>query len=298
MEADGLPPLRDVIAAAKLSARKALGQNFILDFNLLRQIATAGGVVRGAHVLEVGPGPGGLTRALFMEGAAKVTVIERDERFRPVLEAIRENTNGRLEIIFADALKVDYTQQSFAGARIVSNLPYNIATPLLVSWLSQERWPSWFIQADLMFQKEVAERIVAAPKSKDYGRLSVLAQWRNQVKIARQVPARAFTPPPKVDSALVTLKPRAALGTGFALKDLERVTAAAFGQRRKMLRSSLKSLHPAPKMLLTEAGIAETLRGEALSISDFCALAEAYARLQIPGNHPGDHPGRNKDGRK
>ncbi len=279
---DGLPPLREVIADLQLSARKALGQNFILDFNLLRRIALAGGPVAGVHVLEIGPGPGGLTRALLMEGAAKVTVIERDQRFRPVLEAIAAKNPGRLEIIFADALTVDYTAAPFRGVRIVSNLPYNIATPLLLTWLSGDRWPPFFVQADLMFQKEVVDRIVARPKSKAFGRLSVLAQWRTEARLTKTLPPRAFTPPPKVTSALVTLKPRTAPASGFALKDLEQVTAAAFGQRRKMLRSALKPLQVSPERLLSAAGIAPTRRGEELDVADFCALAAAYARLRPP----------------
>jgi 16S rRNA (adenine1518-N6/adenine1519-N6)-dimethyltransferase len=275
---EALPPLREVIAAHGLSARKALGQNFLLDLNLTRRIARAGGPLAGSHIIEVGPGPGGLTRALLLEGAAHVTAIERDRRALPALREIADAVQNRLTIVEADALDFDYAKlDGGRPIRIVSNLPYNIATPLLVGWLCSAAWPPFWASLTLMFQREVADRIVAAPGSKAYGRLAVLAQWRTRASRLFDVPARAFTPPPKVTSAVVRLEPRAD-AAALPVRAVERVTAAAFGQRRKMLRASLKQLWPEPEAFLREAGIAPTLRAEELTVQDFLRLAEIAAR--------------------
>lgn len=272
---DGLPPLREVIAALDLQARRGLGQNFLLDLNLTRRIARLAAPLEDATIMEIGPGPGGLTRALLVEGAKRVIAIERDARALPALAAIGKAYPGRLEVIAADALQVDYAGLGFnQPARIVANLPYNIATPLLIGWLKTEPWPPWFDKMVLMFQREVADRIVAAPGSKTYGRLSVLAGWRCVPRIAMTLPARAFTPQPKVDSAVVELVPRPAPEPCDPAM-LERVTAAAFGQRRKMLRSALRSLSPAIEPLLQSLGIAPTARAEELAVADFCRLANA-----------------------
>ena len=274
---EGLPPLREVIAAHGLAARKALGQNFLLDLNLTRRIARAGGPLERRHVVEVGPGPGGLTRALLMEGAGHVTAIERDRRALPALQAIAASAPGRLTLVEGDALEIDYA--ALAGGspiRIVANLPYNIATPLLTGWLAAEPWPPCWASLTLMFQREVAERIVAAPGSKDYGRLAILAQWRTRGRILFEVPARAFTPPPKVTSAVVRLEPRAD-AEPLPVRAVEAVTAAAFGQRRKMLRSSLRGLWPDPEPILAEAGIAPTLRAEEVDVEGFLRLVRLYA---------------------
>ena len=227
-----LPRLREVIAAHGLSARKGLGQNFLLDLNLTRRIARSGGPLAGSHAVEIGPGPGGLTRALLLEGAMHVTAIERDRRALPALAEIQEAAEGRLTIVEADALRVDYAALARGlPLRIVANLPYNIATPLLVSWLSAEPWPPFWASLTLMFQREVAERIVAGPGSKTYGRLAVLTQWRARAKLLFDVPARAFTPQPKVTSSLVRLDPRPDAAR-IPVAALEAVTSAAFGQRR------------------------------------------------------------------
>jgi 16S rRNA (adenine1518-N6/adenine1519-N6)-dimethyltransferase len=273
-----LPPLRKVIAAHGLSARKALGQNFLLDLNLTRRIARAGGPLRDSHVVEIGPGPGGLTRALLLEGAAHVTAIERDRRALPALAEIAAAAPGRLSVVEGDALLFDYARLG-AGPplRIVANLPYNIATPLLVGWLSAAPWPPFWASLTLMFQREVAERIVATPGSKTYGRLAVLSQWRAEARRLFDVPAAAFTPPPKVTSTLVRFEPRAD-AEPLPVAALEAVTAAAFGQRRKMLRSSLKQIWPAPEPVLDELGIAPTLRAEDVPVEGFLRLARLYAR--------------------
>jgi 16S rRNA (adenine1518-N6/adenine1519-N6)-dimethyltransferase len=279
---EALPPLRAVIAAHGLSARKALGQNFLLDLNLTRRIARAGGPLAGTHVVEVGPGPGGLTRALLLEGAEQVTAIERDPRALPALGDIAAAAPGRLTIVEADALGFPY--ESLAQGlplRIVANLPYNIATPLLTGWLSAEPWPPWWASLTLMFQREVAERIVARPGGKDYGRLAVLVQWRARPKLLFEVPARAFTPPPKVTSAVVRLEPRADAEL-LPVTAVEAVTAAAFGQRRKMLRSSLRSLWPQPEAVLEQAGIESTLRAEQVEVAGFLRLARVVAAEQDP----------------
>ena len=268
-----LPPLREVIARHGLAARKSLGQNFLLDLNLTRRIARAGGPLEGCHVVEVGPGPGGLTRALLLEGAAHVTAIERDSRAFPALTEIEAAAPGRLTIVEADALKFDFSALARdRPLRIVANLPYNVGTPLLVDWLSAEPWPPYWQSLTLMFQREVADRIVAEPRTKAYGRLAVLAQWRSRPKVLFEVPSRAFTPQPKVISAVVRFEPRADAAP-LPVSSVEAVTAAAFGQRRKMLRSSLKSLWPDPEPFLECAGIAPTLRAEQLDIEAFLRLA-------------------------
>jgi 16S rRNA (adenine1518-N6/adenine1519-N6)-dimethyltransferase len=273
---DGLPPLREVIRALGLSAKKSLGQNFLLDFNLTRRIAQAAGPLQGITVVEVGPGPGGLTRALLLEGASRVVAIEKDARCLPALDAIGELYPGRLRVIAADAREVDYAGLRLAKpARIVANLPYSVATPLLVSWLKTEPWPPWFDRLVLMFQREVADRIVAHPNSKDYGRLAVLAQWRTAPRILFRLPPEAFTPRPKVDSALVELVPKAAPEPACNVATLEKVTAAAFGQRRKMLRAALRQITSDSEALLEQLGIDPKARAEELGVAEFCRIANA-----------------------
>jgi 16S rRNA (adenine1518-N6/adenine1519-N6)-dimethyltransferase len=281
---DGLPPLREVIRAHGLAAKKSLGQNFILDLNLTRRIARLAGPLDGRTVVEVGPGPGGLTRALLVEGAARVIAIERDERCLPALAEIANAYPGRLEVRHADALRIDAGHLGQSPRRIVANLPYNIATALLLQWLAEaER----FERLILMFQREVADRLVAAPRSKDYGRLSVAAQWRCRVARLFDIPPRAFTPPPRVTSSVVELTPRPQPLAPAEPTLLERVTAAAFGQRRKMLRQSLRSLSADPSALLAAAGIAETRRAEELSVAEFAALAQALRQMpRIPPAEP------------
>lgn len=278
---DGLPPLRDVIKTHELVAKKSFGQNFLLDFNITRRIARLGGVLDGVTVFEVGPGPGGLTRALLCEGAAHVVAIERDPRCIPALTEIATRYPNQLSIIEDDALAFDWMQAAhrFPGPkRIVANLPYGIATALLVNWLETDPWPPWFDHLILMFQKEVAERIVAKPSEKAYGRLSVLAQWRTVPEIVMTLPPDAFTPPPKVASAVVRLRPRALQNPNVNVKTLGLVTAAAFGQRRKMLRASLKTLVPNPAELLDIAGLKQTDRAENLTVQDFARLADIFQR--------------------
>lgn len=277
MTGDALPPLREVIAKHGLGALKALGQNFLLDLNLTGRIARAAGPLEGYEVIEVGPGPGGLTRALLAEGASRVIAIERDRRCLPALEEIAAAYPGRLTIIEGDALETDMAALVKGPARIVANLPYNIATPLLVRWLQTEPWPPWYASLTLMFQKEVAERIVAPPGGKAYGRLAVLAQWRTKPRMLFDVNRSAFTPPPAVTSTVVELIPRAQVLAPADPRELERVVAAAFGQRRKMLRSSLKSLTANPAAMIEAAGIDATQRAEELSVEQFCALARAFA---------------------
>ena len=273
---DDLPPLREVIRRHELKPRKSLGQNFLLDLNLTARIARAGGPLAGVTVVEIGPGPGGLTRALLAEGARRVIAVERDPRAVAALGEIAERYPDRLTVITGDAL--DFDARPFLDdtgpVRVVANLPYNIATALLVRWLSAEPWPPWYDSLVLMFQREVADRIVAPPGSKTYGRLSVLAGWRTEAKILFDVSASAFVPPPKVTSAVVRLVPRPA-PTPCDRRTLERVTEAAFGQRRKMLRQSLKSLGLDPRPLLAAAGIAETARAEDIPVAGFAALARA-----------------------
>ena len=273
---DGLPPLREVIRASGLSAKKSLGQNFLLDFNLTRRIARAAGPLEGATIVEVGPGPGGLTRALLLEGASRVVAIEKDARCLPALSDIAALYPGRLDIIAADAREVDYGALGLPSpARIVANLPYSVATPLLIGWLKTAPWPPWFDRLILMFQREVADRIAAQPGSKDFGRLAVLAGWRTRARILFTLPGEAFTPRPKVDSALVELVPRPAPEPPCEVDQLEKVTAATFGQRRKMLRSSLRQLTPDSEALLVSLGIDPTARAEELSVADFCRIANA-----------------------
>ena len=272
-----LPPLRDVIRRHGLAAKKSLGQNFLLDLNLAARIARAVGFLADVTVLEIGAGPGGLTRALLTLGAARVIAVERDERALAALREIDARYPGRLDIVVADALAFDPRPLlDHRPVRIVANLPYNIATALLTSWVCAEPWPPWYDAAILMFQREVAERIVAAPGSKSYGRLSVLVQWRCEARVLFDVNPSAFVPPPKVTSSLVQLLPRAApLPCDRRL--LETVTQAAFGQRRKMLRQSLRSLGFDVSALLSTAGLVPTARAEDISVAGFVALARALA---------------------
>jgi len=272
--ADGLPPLRDVIAAHGLNALKSLGQNFLLDLNLTGRIARAAGPLEGVTVIEVGPGPGGLTRALLSEGATRVIAIERDRRCIAALEEIAARYPGRLEIIEGDALATDMQALASGRVKIVANLPYNIATPLLIGWLQAEPWPPFYESLTLMFQREVAERIVATPDDDAYGRLGVMAGWRTEAHILFDISPKAFTPPPKVTSSVVQLIPRPS-PLPANLKAVERVTAAAFGQRRKMLRQSLKTLGTDPLPLLAAAGIPETARAEEIDVAGFVRLANA-----------------------
>jgi 16S rRNA (adenine1518-N6/adenine1519-N6)-dimethyltransferase len=270
---DGLPPLREVIEQHGLQARKALGQNFLLDLNLTGKIARTAGDLTECTVLEVGPGPGGLTRALLANGARRVVAIERDERCLAALDEIGAHYSGRLEVVPADALKVNMAELTGGEpAKIVSNLPYNVGTELLVRWLAATAWPPFYQSLTLMFQKEVAERIVARPGDDAYGRLGVLAGWRTDARIVFDVPARAFTPPPKITSSVVHLVPRQ-IPLASDIRKLERVTEAAFGQRRKMLRQSLKPL--GGETLLSSVGIDPTRRAETLSVEEFVALANA-----------------------
>jgi 16S rRNA (adenine1518-N6/adenine1519-N6)-dimethyltransferase len=269
---DDLPPLRDVIAAHGLSARKSLGQNFLLNMNLTRRIArAAGGVSGGDMFYEVGPGPGGLTRALLAEGAAKVIAVERDQRCLPALEQIAAAYPGKLTVIEADAMTLDENSIWKPGTRIAANLPYNVGTALLIKWLTTPAWPPRWQSATLMFQKEVAQRITAPPGSLHYGRLSVLAGWRTRAKILFDVNRGAFVPPPAVTSAVVRLEPRPEPLAPCELGKLETITAAAFGQRRKMLRQSLKRL--GGEALIAKAGQNPTARPQDLPIEAFAALA-------------------------
>jgi 16S rRNA (adenine1518-N6/adenine1519-N6)-dimethyltransferase len=268
----GLPPLREVISRHGLNASKALGQNFLLDEQLLDRIARVPGNLAGEHAYEVGPGPGGLTRALLRAGAT-VTAVERDRRCLPALAEVQQAFEGRLSLIEGDALAIDEAAAAGAGAHIVSNLPYNVGTALLVRWLGGEAWPPWWKSLTLMFQQEVAERIVAKPDTRAYGRLAVLAQWRSEARLAMKVHRSAFVPPPKVMSAVVHLVPKEA-PPGVSAATLEKITAAAFGQRRKMLR---RSLQPLPRALaaLDALGIDSERRAETLSVDEFVAVARA-----------------------
>ena len=272
-EADSLPPLREVIATYGLAAKKSLGQNFLFDLNLTRKIARAAGAGDGGVFYEVGPGPGGLTRALLSEGAGKVIAVERDARCLPALEEIARAWPGKLQVISADALELDESAILPKGVRVAANLPYNVGTAILIKWLTAESWPPLWASLTLMFQKEVAQRITAQPGTEHYGRLSVLAQWRCTAKILFDVNRGAFVPPPSVTSTIVRLEPRAQPLAPANLGDLEKVTAAAFGQRRKMLRQSLKAL--GGEALLEKAGIDPTARPEDLPIEAFAALARA-----------------------
>jgi 16S rRNA (adenine1518-N6/adenine1519-N6)-dimethyltransferase len=276
LAADGLPPLGAVIAAHGLAPKKALGQNFLLDLNLTSRIARAAGDLADTTVLEIGPGPGGLTRALLYHGAKRVVAVERDSRCLAALAEIAAHYPGRLEVIEADALNLDPASVLEPPAAIVSNLPYNVGTELLLRWI-RGPWPPVWQGMTLMFQREVAERIVATPGSKAYGRLGVLCGWRCEARILFDISPAAFTPPPKVTSSVVSIRPRAEPLHPAPLDALERVTAAAFGQRRKMLRQALKTLGTDPAPLLAAAGIDGTARAETLDIAAFCALARLLA---------------------
>ncbi|NHT74988.1 16S rRNA (adenine(1518)-N(6)/adenine(1519)-N(6))-dimethyltransferase RsmA [Rhizobiaceae bacterium CRRU44] len=272
---DGLPPLRDVIQRHGLDAKKALGQNFLLDLNLTQKIARTAGPLEDATVIEVGPGPGGLTRAILSLGVRKLIAIERDSRCLPALAEISDHYPGRLEVIEGDALKVDFAELAREASargpiRIIANLPYNIGTQLLVNWLTSDVWPPFYASMTLMFQREVGLRIVADETNDHYGRLGVLAGWRTEARMAFDVPPQAFTPPPKVTSTVVHLEPREN-PIPCRIEALERVTQAAFGQRRKMLRQSVKSL--GGETLLAKAEIDPQRRAETLSVEEFCRLA-------------------------
>ncbi|HSK41086.1 MAG TPA: 16S rRNA (adenine(1518)-N(6)/adenine(1519)-N(6))-dimethyltransferase RsmA [Arenibaculum sp.] len=277
----GLPPLRDVIARFDLGARKALGQNFLLDLNLTARIARAAGDLAGVTVVEIGPGPGGLTRALVATDARAVVAVERDPRFVEALRDLVDAADGRLTLVRADALEIDPADLVPAPRAVVANLPYNVATPLLIGWLKRiEEYRS----LTLMFQKEVADRIVAKPDTKAYGRLSVIVQWRAQAHVLFNLPARAFTPPPKVMSTVVQLVPRTEREPA-EWEAMEKVTAAAFGQRRKMLRQSLKTLGPGmpggAEALIEAAGLEPTARAEEIPVAGFAALAREW-RARTP----------------
>ncbi len=270
---DGLPPLRDVIRRHELDARKALGQNFLLDLNLTQKVARTAGSLEGVTVFEVGPGPGGLTRAILALGAKKVIAVERDARCLPALAEVTEHYPGRLEVIEGDALKTDFEALVPEGpVKIIANLPYNVGTQLLVNWLLPKTWPPFWQSLTLMFQKEVGQRIVAHEDDDHYGRLGVLCGWRTDAHMAFDVPPQAFTPPPKVTSTVVHLVPKAS-PLPCPVEKLERVTQAAFGQRRKMLRQSLKSL--GGEALLVKAGIDPARRAETLSAEEFVRLANS-----------------------
>jgi 16S rRNA (adenine1518-N6/adenine1519-N6)-dimethyltransferase len=277
---DDLPPLREVIREHSLSARKSLGQNFLLDLNLTARIARAAGPLEGSTVIEVGPGPGGLTRALLALGARRVIALERDERALAPLEAIAKRYPGRLDVVCADAQTFDL-RPMLAGerARIVANLPYNIATQLLINWLTLEPWPPWYDMMVLMFQREVAERIVAHENEEAYGRLAVLANWRTETKILFDISPSAFVPQPKVTSSVVRLVPRQQ-PEACERRALEQVAAAAFGQRRKMLRQSLKSLGLDPARLAAAAHVEATRRAETIPVSGFVAMARELADIR------------------
>ncbi|MEL6168179.1 MAG: 16S rRNA (adenine(1518)-N(6)/adenine(1519)-N(6))-dimethyltransferase RsmA [Pseudomonadota bacterium] len=274
---DTLPPLRDVIRDHGLQAKKSLGQNFLLDLNLTAKIARQAGDLRGCDVLEVGPGPGGLTRGLLAEGARRVLAIERDARCLPALADIAAVYPGRLDIVEGDALEVELTGRLTPPIKIAANLPYNVGTELLTRWLDPPDWPPFWDSLTLMFQREVAQRIVADPGSKAYGRLSILASWRTDARIVMDLPPEAFTPPPKVRSAVVhlTALPEPRYPADAAV--LRRVVARAFGQRRKMLRAALKGIVPDLEGALESAGIPPTSRAEDIDLERFCALARVVA---------------------
>jgi|TARA_B110000091_G_scaffold27835_1_gene27623 16S rRNA (adenine1518-N6/adenine1519-N6)-dimethyltransferase len=277
MQIDQLPPLHDVISTHSLNAKKSLGQNFLLDLNLTAKIARLAGDLEGYDVLEVGPGPGGLTRGLLASGARRVIALEKDPRCIPALNEIAEVYPGQLDIFNADALDFDVRSHLTVPIRIVANLPYNVGTELLIRWLTPKDWPPFWSTLTLMFQKEVAERIIATPGSKSYGRLAILAQWKSNPKIMMELPPEAFTPPPKVHSAVVHFdalpEPRFPAPAGL----LTSTVAMAFNQRRKMLRSSLKSASPNIENVLRDAGIEPTARAEEISLEGFCALARGLA---------------------
>jgi 16S rRNA (adenine1518-N6/adenine1519-N6)-dimethyltransferase len=267
---DGLPPLGEIIRTHGLSAKKALGQNFLLDLNLTGRIARAAGSLEGKTIVEVGPGPGGLTRALLSNGAERVIAIERDERCLSALQEISEHWPDKLSVVQGDALEFDWKSLSGEDIKIVANLPYNVGTQLLTKWITNQEWPPFFSSLTLMFQREVAERICAEPGSAHYGRLSVLCGWRTRAEKVFDVSPKAFTPPPKVTSSIVHIEPNPS-PLPCELKKLETITRAAFGQRRKMLRASLKSL--GGEDLLKTAEIEPTLRAEQLTIEEFVRLS-------------------------
>ncbi|MDP5216074.1 16S rRNA (adenine(1518)-N(6)/adenine(1519)-N(6))-dimethyltransferase RsmA [Ruegeria sp. 2205SS24-7] len=270
---DTLPPLREVIATHQLSARKSLGQNFLLDLNLTAKIARQAGALSECDVLEIGPGPGGLTRGLLAEGARQVLAVEKDTRCIPALQEVAAAYPGRLEVLNGDALEVDPLAHLTPPIRVAANLPYNIGTELLVRWLTPKDWPPFWQSLTLMFQREVADRIVAQPGSKAYGRLAILAQWRAEARIVMSLPPGAFTPPPKVSSAVVHLTALPAPRFPADPQVLSRVVAAAFNQRRKMLRAALKGVSPDIEDRLLAAGIKPTERAEQVSLEAFCSLA-------------------------
>jgi 16S rRNA (adenine1518-N6/adenine1519-N6)-dimethyltransferase len=281
MSEPALPPLREVIARHGLGAKKALGQHFLFDMNLTRRIARAAGDLSQGTTIEVGPGPGGLTRALLLEGAGKLVAIERDERCLAALAELGEAFPGRLQVISADALETPIGPLGLAPRRIVANLPYNVSTQLLVGWLELiAREPDALSCLVLMFQKEVAQRLSAQPRSKDYGRLTILTQWLCEVEPLFDISPKAFVPPPKVTSTVVELRPRAAPAFPAEIASLQKVTAAAFGQRRKMLRQSLKSLGGDTLALLEASAIKETARAEELTLEDFCRLSEVWRKTR------------------
>lgn len=281
---DALPPLRDVIAKYDLRAKKSFGQNFLLDLNLTGRIARVPGDISDATIYEVGPGPGGLTRALLTQDAKKVVAVEMDPRCMEPLKDVSAAFDNRLTVYNCDALDVDETAilslKDTHKAHIVSNLPYNVGTQLLIKWLTYDTWLPWFSSLTLMFQKEVAERLVAKPNTKAYGRLSVLTQWRGKVRIAFTVPPQAFTPQPKVTSAVIHYKPTEPMDPSVRLADLEKIVAKAFNQRRKMLRASLKGLDVDPKSLLEAANLEETKRAEDITVEEFVRLAKVYRELK------------------
>ena len=278
MQIDDLPPLRDIIATHGLDAKKSLGQNFLLDLNLTSKIARLAGDISGHDVLEVGPGPGGLTRGLLAAGARRVVALEKDPRCMPALAQISAAYPGRLDVFNADALEFDMRGQLTGPVRVVANLPYNVGTELLVRWLTPKDWPPFWSSLTLMFQKEVAERIIAKPGTKAYGRLGILAQWKSTPSVVMELQPEAFTPPPKVHSAVVHLEalaePRFPAPAGL----LSSTVAMAFNQRRKMLRSSLKSAAPDIEKALRDAGLEPTARAEEISLEGFCALARRLAK--------------------
>ncbi|EKE71940.1 MULTISPECIES: 16S rRNA (adenine(1518)-N(6)/adenine(1519)-N(6))-dimethyltransferase RsmA [Roseobacteraceae] len=275
---DGLPPLRDVIERHGLVAKKSLGQNFLLDLNLTSKIARLAGDLSKCDVLEVGPGPGGLTRGLLAEGARKVLAVEKDSRAIAALDEISAIYPGRLEVLNADALEIDPLERLTPPVRIIANLPYNIGTELLVRWLTPPSWPPYWSSLTLMFQREVAERIVAQPGSKKYGRLAILSQWRTRANIVMELPPEAFTPPPKIHSAVVHFEALPKARFEADPKVLERIVAAGFNQRRKMLRASLKGAAPEIEDRLNAAGIKPTDRAEQISVEGWCALAREVAK--------------------
>ncbi|KLN60208.1 16S rRNA methyltransferase [Kiloniella spongiae] len=277
---DNLPPLRDVIARFDLAAKKSLGQNFLLDLNLTSRIARGGGPLDQGTVFEIGPGPGGLTRGLLMEGAQQVIAIEKDQRCLEALKEVSAVYDNKLKVIESDALKVDLTELGTSPRRIVANLPYNISTVLLLRWLKQiAQDPTIFASLTLMFQKEVVDRLIAEPRTKSYGRLTVMTQWLCETSALFDIPPRAFIPPPKITSTVARLEPRQKPLAEANVFTMEKITEAAFGQRRKMLRQSLKSLGTNTPELISIAGIKETARAEELSIEEFCSIARAYDEL-------------------